>query len=137
MREHLEILPPRGVSRLITVQFDAEDRNLAAEVPNAIGDEFIKQDLELRQKSNSHTSEWLSGELEGLRTRLRDSEQALQAYTQSAGLMSIDPDQETVAQARLRQLQARSVQGARGPNQQGGLRQSGEEKRPDDRCGVT
>ncbi len=105
LREHLEILPPRGVSRLITVQFDAEDRNLAAEVPNAIGDEFIKQDLELRQKSNSHTSEWLSGELEGLRARLRDSEQALQAYTQSAGLMSIDPDQETVAQARLRQLQ--------------------------------
>ena len=105
IRDGLEVVPPRGSSRLVTIRFDAQDPELAAEVSNTLAEAFIDQDLDLRKKSNRHTAQWLTQEVNGLRGQLQASEDALQAYSRSVGMMMLNTDQETVAQSHLKQLQ--------------------------------
>ena len=48
----LDVVPPRGSSRLVTIRYDSKDPEMAATVPNTLAEAFIDQDLDLRKKSN-------------------------------------------------------------------------------------
>ena len=104
VRNNLEITAPRGSSRVVTIEYTASDPHLAANFPNTLAQEFIEQGVELRIQSAHALNTWLSKEVEQSRQKLQSSEEALQQYGQSAGLLFTD-DKNSVAGAKLAQLQ--------------------------------
>ena len=67
-------------SRLIEVEFEAEDPQLAAQVVNAHLQNFIEQNFRSKYDATTQASNWLSGELEELRIKVEKSEDARIAY---------------------------------------------------------
>ena len=104
IRKNLDVAQPRGSSRVVTVEYVSPDPHLAANFPNKLAQEFIDQGIELRIQSAHRLSTWLTKELEQSRRNLQNSEDALQRYGQSAGLLFTD-DKNSVAETRLKQLQ--------------------------------
>jgi succinoglycan biosynthesis transport protein ExoP len=93
-----------GQTRIIEATFDASNPEFAARFVNALTSEFIEQNLEARWKTNQRTSEWLGGQVEDLRVKLRQSEDALQAYARQKGLI-YTADKQNISEEKLRQLQ--------------------------------
>ncbi|HVX65829.1 MAG TPA: polysaccharide biosynthesis tyrosine autokinase [Bryobacteraceae bacterium] len=105
LSDGLEIVEPRNGSRIVRIEYSSGDPQFAADVANTIAHEFIEQSMDLRLKSTQHTGEWLTRQVEEMRQKLQQSEDAMQAYGQSAGLLFVNDDKDNVADARLRQLQ--------------------------------
>jgi capsular exopolysaccharide synthesis family protein len=104
LKKNLTISAPRSTSRVVSVEYISEDARLAAAVPNTLAQEFIDQGVELRIQSAHRLNGWLTQEVDQSRQRLQDSEEALQRYGQSAGLLFTD-EKNSVAEAKLKQLQ--------------------------------
>jgi capsular exopolysaccharide synthesis family protein len=104
-----------GMARVIQVQVDSTDARLAADFANTLGDEFINQNIELRWKISEHAGDWLDKQLQNTRRQLEQSEDNLQDYARSAGLLvpgAVDGGRSTsVSEDKLRQLQV-SISGA-------------------------
>ena len=103
----LGISPVRR-SRLVQVSFDSEDPQLAAQVLNVFTSNYIQQDLETRWEATQKASEWLSQQLQSLKIKLEKSEDDMQQYAQSNGLLFLDSEKgttENIVDERLRQLQ--------------------------------
>jgi polysaccharide biosynthesis transport protein len=105
LKQNLNISAPRSTSRVVSIEFVSEDRQLAAKVPNTLAQEFINQGIELRMQSAHGLNSWLVKELEQSRSRLEASEEALQRYGQAAGLLFTD-ETNSVAETKLKQVQA-------------------------------
>ena len=71
---------PMKTSSLVRVNFEANDRELAARAANAVADAFIENDLEARFQLTQKASDWLNSRVAGLRQKLADSEKTLQEY---------------------------------------------------------
>jgi capsular exopolysaccharide synthesis family protein len=67
-------------SELVQISFSAHDRNLAARVPNALGETYIENDLEARMAMTQKASEWLRERMGELRTKVDASEKTLQDF---------------------------------------------------------
>ncbi len=106
-------------SRLILVNFDSRDPELAAQVSNTLVQTFIDQSFQSRHDAIMKSSEWLSRQLDDLRKKMEDSSLALGQMQQSIGVADIDANrstftehmgelsrQQTQAQAERIQLQA-------------------------------
>ena len=63
---------------------------LAAQIANTIAEEFITSNLETRLSGTLQATDWLSERLQDLERNLRDSEQALQSFRDSEGLVNIE-----------------------------------------------
>jgi capsular exopolysaccharide synthesis family protein len=74
-------------TRLITVSFLNPDPHLSAEVANAVVDEYVK--FESQSQSSSEASRWLTAQLEDLKTKMDESQQALSDYERETGLNSL------------------------------------------------
>ncbi len=105
IRSNLDIAASRGASHVVTIEYTSHDPQFAADFANTLADEFIEQGAELRLSSVQRLKEWLTRESEHLRTKLQSSEDELQKYGQSAGLLFTD-EKNSVAEAKLTQLQA-------------------------------
>lgn len=77
--EDLQVQPIRN-SQLVQISFTAQDRELAAKVPNALAEVYIESDLEAKVAMTQKASAWMSGRMGDLRTKLEASERALQDY---------------------------------------------------------
>ena len=73
------LLPVRN-TQLVKINFDSHDAELAARVPNTLGTIYIVSDLEARAEGTRRTTEFLARQAEGLKTKLAESERALQEY---------------------------------------------------------
>ncbi len=93
-----------GQTRVVEVSFDATDPVMASRFTNALTAEFIDQNLQARWEMNRKTTDWLVGQLDDLRTKLRHSEDALQAYARQKGLIYTG-DKQSVSEEKLRELQ--------------------------------
>jgi capsular exopolysaccharide synthesis family protein len=104
-----------GTARVIEVNVDSVDARLAADFANALAEEFIDQNIELRYKMSEHTGDWFDKQLQNTRRQLEQSENNLQDYARSAGLLvpgAVDGKSSTsVSEDKLRQLQG-SLSGA-------------------------
>lgn len=103
----LRIEPVRQ-SRLVQVSFEAQDRELAAKVVNALTANYVDEDLEYRWDATQKATEWISQQLDSLKIRLEKSEDDLQQYAQTYGLLFLESGQgntEDIMDERLRQLQ--------------------------------
>jgi polysaccharide biosynthesis transport protein len=105
--DRLSIEPVRR-SRLVQVSFESQDRQLAANVINALAANYIQENLETRWEATQKASEWLSQQLLSLKARLEKSEDELQSYAQAHGLLFLESEKgetENIVDQRLRELQ--------------------------------
>jgi len=86
--ESLSIQAVRN-SQLVAISFESTDPKLAADVPNALADIYIENDLEAKLAMTNKAAEWLTKRLEGLRKKLSESEKTLQQYIESKGLVNV------------------------------------------------
>lgn len=95
-------------SQIITVTFDANDPELAAEVANTVANAYIEAGLEARLSMVQKATSWLTDRLDGLRTKVEESEKALQAYREQQGLVDMAGDSD-LASAQLQSISERLV----------------------------
>ena len=93
-----------GQTRIVEALYDSTDPRFAAAFVNTLAQEFIESNIEARWKMSEHTGEWLSRQLDEMRIKLERSEDVLQGYTRSTGLM-FTSEKTSVAEEKLRQLQ--------------------------------
>jgi len=103
MRESLRVRP-LGQTRIIRITFDSPDPVLAANVLNTLAAEYVAYLVQVGGQSTQDLSDWLAGQLNGLKSNLENSESNLQQYAERTGLM-YTREKESVAEDRLRQLQ--------------------------------
>jgi len=106
-QDHLTI-DPLARSRLVSVNFDARDPDLAARVANTVASDYIEQSLEARWGAAQTAAEWLSQQLTGVKGKLEKSEDDLQDYAHKNGLTFLQNDKgviQNVANDRLQELQ--------------------------------
>lgn len=93
-------------TRVIEISGDSWDPKLAAAFANAMSTEYIEQTLDTRWETTKHAGEWLTRQLDEMKSKLKQSEDALQNYATSANLVFTgDKDKENVAEGKLHQLQ--------------------------------
>ena len=99
---------PIKLSRLVEINFESQDPELAARVVNTLAANHIEQSLEVRWQATQKASEWLSQQLHEIKGRLEKSENDLQTYAQDNGLLFLESEKgspEHIVSERLRQLQ--------------------------------
>jgi len=85
-------------SRLIEVQFEAQDPQLAALVVNSHLQNYIEQNFRSKYDATTQASNWLSAELEELRIKVEKSEDARLAYERENQIWQIDEKQDITTQ---------------------------------------
>ncbi len=85
-------------TRLIEVQFDAGDPQLAAAIVNTHLQNFIEQNFRSRYDATTQASNWLASELEELRIKVEKSEDARIAYERANQIWTIDEKQNITSQ---------------------------------------
>ena len=91
---------PIGGSRVIAVEFQSQDRVLAADVANAVIDRYIETLAGSKQEATREAGRWLSGEIEELRRKVADAEGKVEAFRSQANLFS-GPNNTTLNAQRL------------------------------------
>ncbi|TDG12896.1 polysaccharide biosynthesis tyrosine autokinase [Seongchinamella unica] len=81
---------PVDYSYLAYLSFESTDPKLAATIVNAVAQEFIDADLEVRLSGTLQATDWLSSRMDDLKRKLHESEQALQAFRESEGLVEVE-----------------------------------------------
>ncbi len=87
--ERLSVYPLQK-SRVIGVEFSAPSPVLAAEVANAIADAFVTLQQQAKHQSAVAATDWLQQEIQRLRGRVADAEQAVADYRSRHGLFDVD-----------------------------------------------
>ncbi len=77
-------------SRVIGVDFSAPNPALAAEVANAVADAFVALQQDAKRQSAVAATDWLQQEIERLRSRVAEAEQAVADYRTSHGLYDVN-----------------------------------------------
>jgi capsular exopolysaccharide synthesis family protein len=98
----VQVAPVAG-TRLVDVYFDSADPAFAIRAVNALADEYVQQNLELRLQNIDKTLVWLTDELQKQQRKVTDSEQALADYRSSQNALSLD-DRQNIVVARLNSL---------------------------------
>ncbi len=93
-------------SRIIHVDCESSNPNVAADYVNALAEEFINERMESHWQATQRTSEYLTRQLEELKAKLVASQDELQRYASSVGLQFIgEQGNQNVADQKLGQLQ--------------------------------
>jgi capsular exopolysaccharide synthesis family protein len=85
-------------SRLIEVQFEAENPQLAAQIVNAHLQNYVEMNFRSKYDATTQASNWLSAELEELRIKVEKSEDARIAYERDNQIWQIDEKQDITTQ---------------------------------------
>ena len=73
-------------SRVIVIEFQSRDPELAARVANSIADGYLVLQQAARQDQAKSASQWLSGEIENLRKKVADAESRVEDFRSNASL---------------------------------------------------
>jgi polysaccharide biosynthesis transport protein len=91
-------------TRLIEILCDSTNPNIAAVYANTLASEFIEQSLEARWQTTQHTGEFLSNQMQDIKIKLEQSEDAMQSYARDNNLVITDEKNNT-EEVKLSQLQ--------------------------------
>src|SRR5262245_57537231 len=83
--ERLSVFP-LDRSRVITVEFESSDPQLAARVTNAVVDGYLELQQAAKQQQTSAAAQWLDGEIVKLRPRVAEAEAKAEAFRGKANL---------------------------------------------------
>ena len=94
-------------TRVLGITVDSKDPQLALDFTNVLVEEFIKQNVDARWASTQQTGDWLGREINDARAKLKNSEDALQAYARDSKLFFLDDDRQNtkVSTEKLREIQ--------------------------------
>jgi capsular exopolysaccharide synthesis family protein len=98
----VDVVPVAG-SRLVDVTFTAMDPTFAATAVNTLVDEYVEQNLQLKQQSTQNMLDWLDKEVANQEIKVQESERALAAYRDKQNALSLDEKQNIVL-ARVNKL---------------------------------
>ena len=73
-------------SRVIAIEFESEDPELAAQVANAIAEGYLALQQSAKQVQTRAAGRWLAGEIDNLRTKVADAEAKVEQYRSKANL---------------------------------------------------
>ncbi|SFI40772.1 exopolysaccharide transport family protein [Bradyrhizobium sp. Gha] len=73
-------------SRVIVVEFQSADPDLAARVANSIADGYLVLQQNARQDQAKNASQWLAGEIENLRKKVSDAEAKVEDFRSKSSL---------------------------------------------------
>jgi capsular exopolysaccharide synthesis family protein len=90
-------------SKLVDVTFDSIDPKFAKLAVDTLVDEYVAQNLELKQQSTQNMIDWLDKELERQQHKTEESERALADYRERQNALSLDEKQNIVL-VRLNKL---------------------------------
>lgn len=85
---NLTIAPVRK-TQLVKITFESESRQLAAKAANTVAEVYISSHLEAKLEMTQQATSWLNDRLEGLRSKLEDSEQKLQTFKETEDLVNV------------------------------------------------
>ncbi|MBY0362154.1 MAG: GumC family protein, partial [Phreatobacter sp.] len=88
LRSYFEKLTAYQVdkSRIIAIQFDSQDPALAAEAANMVAAQFIEAQQANKRSQTRNASQWLSGEVDGLRRKVEEAEGRVESFRARANL---------------------------------------------------
>ncbi|MPZ40344.1 MAG: lipopolysaccharide biosynthesis protein [Rhizobiales bacterium] len=92
-------------SRVIAIEFESEDPELAARVVNAIADGFLVRQQGARQDESRNAAQFLSAEIEKLRRNVSDAEGKVEQYRNTTNLM-IGTNNTTLSSQQLGDVNA-------------------------------
>ncbi len=110
-------------SRVIAIEFESEDPELAAQVANAIAETYLVVQQAAKQDQTRSAGTWLSGEIERLRASVAEAEGKVEKYRSKTNLF-IGNNNTTLSNQQLGDLNAQ-LASARGI--EGGCRSKGED----------
>src|SRR5712691_2082373 len=87
-----------GNSRIVGVSFASKDPHLAAQVTNTLALNFINQYYRSRHDSIMQSYQWIEHQLDDIRQKMEESNQALVRFQRSSGITDIDEQQNTFTQ---------------------------------------
>ena len=93
-----------GQTRVVEITCEAPYAGVASEYANTLVNQFIEEDAQAHRNSSKQTNEWLAREVDQLKVKLEDSQQALQSYAQHVGL-TFTTETATTATDGLRRAQ--------------------------------
>jgi succinoglycan biosynthesis transport protein ExoP len=74
-------------SQVVKISFESPNRELAANVPNALAELYIENDLETKVQMMQKANGWLTRRMGGMRSNLEASEAALQNYREQKNIV--------------------------------------------------
>jgi succinoglycan biosynthesis transport protein ExoP len=82
-------IAPLGKSQLVKIQIDMADPHMAAIAANALANGFIESQLEATMEMSMSATTWMTSRLSELRSKLKLSEDQLQAYREAENLVDV------------------------------------------------
>jgi uncharacterized protein involved in exopolysaccharide biosynthesis/Mrp family chromosome partitioning ATPase len=73
-------------SRVIAIEFESEDPELSATVANAVAEGYLALQQSAKQVQTRAAGQWLSGEIENLRSKVADAEAKVEQYRSKSNL---------------------------------------------------
>jgi uncharacterized protein involved in exopolysaccharide biosynthesis len=90
-------------SRVMVIEFQSRDPDLAAKVANSIADEYLILQQGARQSQARSASQWLSGEIDNLRKKVADAEAKAEDFRSKSSLF-IGTNNTTLSNQQLGEL---------------------------------
>jgi polysaccharide biosynthesis transport protein len=85
-------------TRLIEIQYQHHEPEIAAKIVNTMADTFVLLNLERRAETNVTTGDFLQKRIAELQSQIRSSEERLINYARSNQILSLNADQNTVVE---------------------------------------
>ncbi len=104
----LTITPVRK-TQLVKISFEATNAKLAANIANAMADVYIESHLEARLEMTAKATDWLTERMGGLKTKLTEAEQRLQAFRDKENLVDVKGVQ-TLVSRELEEITSKLVE---------------------------
>ncbi len=79
---NLTISPIRN-SRLVKVEYDSHDPQLAAQIANTLAAEYISYNLELKLKAVQQAGDWLRLRVDEMQAKVKESEEAFEKFKET------------------------------------------------------
>jgi polysaccharide biosynthesis transport protein len=90
-------------SRVIVIEFQSRDPDLAARVANSIADGYLVLQQAARQEQAKSASQWLSGEIDSLRKKVADAESRVEDFRSKSSLF-IGTNNTTLSNQQMGEL---------------------------------
>src|SRR6201999_79060 len=74
-------------SRVVVIEFQSQDPDLAARVANSIADGYLVLQQNARQEQAKSAGQWLSGEIDNLRKKVADAEARVEDFRSKSSLL--------------------------------------------------
>lgn len=83
---------PVKETRALKISYSHADREIAADVTNAVADKFLSDNFASKTLKYTEAARWLSDTADKLKAKVREAEETLESYTREHGIFLTDKD---------------------------------------------